>query len=331
MINSNIINQFELLIKQIKLDIDFSTGKQQLVHTYRLKSISTVLDIIKNFPKKITRSSQLENIKGVGTKSLQRIDEILKTGKLAEIVISPDLDNYLKIIDDLDNVIGIGRKKAYELFKKHNVQSITELKKLHKSGKIILPDNISKGLHYIGKIKENIPRSDIDSFLNILSDISFDIDPQLFITICGSYRRESKTSGDIDVIIVHPDVQSQDDIKSINYIELFVSILKKKHIIVDSLTSDDVYTKYMGICKLNGILRRIDIRYIPYESYYSAILYFTGSRNFNKKMRQIALSMGYKLNEYGLFDENNIRFNVNSEKDIFDLLGMEYLTPPQRL
>lgn len=329
--NSNIINQFELLIKQIQFDIDFSSGKQQLINTFRLKSITDVLQIIKKYPTKITKASELENIKGIGDKSIKRIDEILKTGKLKEIKISSDIDKYLKIIDELDDVIGIGRKKAYELFKKYDVKSIKDLQTKYKNGKIELPDNIIKGLKYMGKIHDKIPRTEIDSMIEILHKTAVKIDSQLFVTVCGSYRRETSTSGDIDVIIVHPSVKTLNDTKSINYIELFVKALKEKKFIIDSLTEDDVYTKYMGICKIkNGLLRRIDIRYMPYESYYSAILYFTGSKDFNKKMRLVAISMGYKLNEYGLFDENNNQFKIKSENDIFNLLGMEYLIPSKR-
>lgn len=330
--NNNIINQFELLVKQIQFDIDFSSGKQQTIHTFRLKSILNVIKILKKFPHKITKASQLEQIDGIGDRTISRIEEILKTGKLSEIKISADIDKYLKIIDELDDVIGIGRKKAYELFKKFNIKSIKDLQLKYKKGQIDLPDNIVKGLKYIGKIHDKIPRSEIDNMLTILYKVALKIDPQLFVTICGSYRRESPTSGDIDVIIVHPSVKSLNDTKKINYIKIFVNALKKKKFIIDSLTEDDVYTKYMGICKLNdGLLRRIDIRYMPYDSYYSAILYFTGSKDFNRKMRQIAITMGYKLNEYGLFDENGIPFPIKSEKDIFDLLGMEYLIPSKRL
>jgi len=331
--NSTIINQFELLTKQIQFDIDFSSGKQQIIHTFRLKSILNALKILKKYPKIITTKNlhELETIDGIGDKTIKRINEILKTGKLSEIKISSNIDKYLKIIDELDNVIGIGRKKAYELFKKYNIKSIKDLQTQFKNGKIELPPNIIKGLKYIDKIHDNIPRTEIDSMIEILHKTALSIDPQLFVTVCGSYRRELPTSGDIDVIIVHPSVKSLNDIKSTNYIELFVNKLKNKKFIIDSLTDDDVYTKYMGICKLkNGLLRRIDIRYIPYDSYYSAILYFTGSKDFNKKMRQIAITMDYKLNEYGLFDENGKQFKINSEKDIFDLLGMEYLKPSQR-
>jgi DNA polymerase/3'-5' exonuclease PolX len=112
-----------------------------------------------------------------------------------------------------------------------------------------------------------------------------------------------------------------------------VNNLLKKKFLVESFTDTSVHTKYMGlyIWKGNNNYRRIDIRYIPYESYYSATLYFTGSTNFNKKMRMVALSIGYTLNEYGLFDKNNKMFKVKSEKDIFDLLNMEYVRPELRL
>ena len=61
--------------------------------------------------------------------------------------------------------------------------------------------------------------------------------------------------------------------------------------------------KYFGICKYgkNGINRRIDIMYTSPQEYPFAILYFTGSSNFNKKMREHALELGYSMNEHGMY------------------------------
>ena len=84
----------------------------------------------------------------------------------------------------------------------------------------------------------------------------------------------------------------------------------------------------MGFCKSDKV-RRIDIRYVPYKSYYSALLYFTGSGEFNRNMRTVAISLGYKLNEYGLY-KNGKKIKVKSEKDIFNELGMEYVDPSKR-
>jgi DNA polymerase/3'-5' exonuclease PolX len=328
-----ILSQFKLLQKQIQFDIDYSDeSKKKIINMYRLKSIVKVIKQIEKYVGEIKSSNDLKNIEGVGKNSLKRIDEILKTGKLSEIKITEESEKYLKFINELEDVIGIGRKKAYELLKNHNIKSIAELKKKYDNGEIELPSNIIKGLMYVDKIKENIPRKDIEYLENILMDTALEIDTKLFGIVCGSYRRQKKTSNDIDIIIFHSDMKTKKDIDNNkkNYLEIYIAKLKEKKIIIDSLTSDFVKTKYMGICLLNGVLRRIDIRYIAYNSYYPAILYFTGSKDLNTKMRQIALTMDYTLNEYGLYDEKNNEIKINSEKDIFNKLGMEYLSPEKR-
>ncbi|KAL6052515.1 DNA polymerase [Balamuthia mandrillaris] len=81
--------------------------------------------------------------------------------------------------------------------------------------------------------------------------------------------------------------------------------------------------------------RRIDLRIVPYENYYCGLLYFTGSDFFNQQMRTICLERGFSLNEYAIFPvgetgEKGEPIEVHSEKDIFDIIGMEYKTPAQR-
>jgi DNA polymerase/3'-5' exonuclease PolX len=329
----NIISQFKLLQKQIQFDIDFSTKEDEKRHNmFRLKAIAKVIKQLEKYKQEINSSSQLKNIEGIGKKSLSRIDEILKKGKLSEIKITKNTEKYLKFIEDLEEVIGIGRKKAYELFKHYNIKSVAQLKEKYEKGEIELPGNIIKGLEYVDKIKDKIPHDDISELEEVLTDMTLEISPKLFGIVCGSYRRNKPTSNDIDFIIVHSDFRTKKDIENSkkNYLEIFITKLKEKNIIVDSLTSENVPTKYMGICNLKGILRRIDIRFMPFNSYYTAILYFTGSKDTNTKMRQIALSMDYTLNEYGLYDENDKEIPIASEKEVFDILGMEYLTPEQR-
>lgn len=331
--NKKIIEQFGLLRKQIQYDLDFGAGgKEQRKNMYRLAAIIKVMDILKKYDKEIKSADQLKNIKGIGIGSLERIDEILKKGKLSEIKIPKDIDKYLQMIDELEQVHGIGRKFAYELFKNHNITSIEDLRKAYDTGKIDLPDVVAKGLFYVDKIKGNIPREDIDELRETLIKTTLEIDPKLFGIVCGSYRRQKPTSNDIDFLIFHTNMVTMEQIEKskINYLEIFIKKLKGKKIIVDSLTSEYASTKYMGIATVNKVLRRIDIRMLPYSGYYPAILYFTGSKDTNRKMRLAALSMGYTLNEYGLFDENKKIIPVSSEKEIFEILGLEYLSPEKR-
>ena len=89
----------------------------------------------------------------------------------------------------------------------------------------------------------------------------------------------------------------------------------------------------MGFCKLNNksLARRIDMLFIDYKSYYSSILYFTGNKYFNLYVRQKLLQKKMSLNEYYLKNlvTNEIIY-LKSEKEIFDILEMNYLEPFER-
>jgi DNA polymerase beta len=334
MANLKIINEFYRLIKQIKYEIDLAKNKkEELTQSYRLLTIQKIIKILEKYPEKITSGEQLKDIDGIGKGTINRINEILKTGKLSEIKEEVIDQSYLIYLEELEDVYGIGHKTALELYNKYNVKSIKDLKKLYKTGLIELPPNIIKGLQYYGKIIENIPRLEIDKINNFLLETLKNIDKELFGIICGSYRRLKLTANDIDMLIVHPKLKTKKDVEKskINYLKVFIENLINNNFIVDSLTDINVKTKYMGLCKFeNNPIRRIDIRFIPYESYYYAMLYFTGSKDFNKKMRLVAINLGYTLNEYGLH-KNNKMLHANSEKEIFDYLGMEYVDPQYRI
>ena len=73
----------------------------------------------------------------------------------------------------------------------------------------------------------------------------------------------------------------------------------------------------------------MDIRFLPEESYGAALLYFTGSKDFNVMMRKKAIDKGYLLNEYALF-ENGEYIAVATEKEVFDKLEMKPVEPKNR-
>jgi DNA polymerase/3'-5' exonuclease PolX len=330
---SKILNEFKKLQEQIMFDIDNTSGKIKLINQYRLKSITTAIKSIEKYNKEKITINDFDNlilINGIGKGTIKRIKEIIDTGKLSEIKITKDDKIYLKMIEELEEIYGIGRITAYKLFKEYKIKSINELIQKVENGEILVSDNIKIGLKYVNKLDTNIPRKDIDDFKEYILDLLLKIDSKLFGTICGSYRRLKETSGDVDLVIIHTDYKNLNDKIKINYIDIFINQLIKNNIIIESLTKTDVKTKYMGIFKWNNSKpRRIDIRFIPYNSYYYAILYFTGSKDFNKNMRLNAIAQNYTLNEYGLYMDNKM-IKVNSEKEIFDILGMEYITPDKR-
>jgi DNA polymerase beta len=330
--NKKIINEFKKLEKQIKFQIKYDL-KNKINNIYRSKAISKVLEILENIKFEIKNVDQIINIKNIGKGTQARIDEILKTGKLAEIDEDIINENYHEYIKELENIFGIGEKKAFELFTKYNIKSIAELRQLYEDKKIVLPEMIITGLKYADKIERKIPRKEMDLLNNLLIEKLSKIDKQLFGIICGSYRRLKKTSNDIDFLIVHPKIITKKDLEKSNYLNLFIKKLLKEKYILDSLTGKDSVEKYMGIFRLSNKypIRRIDIRFLPYESYYYGLLYFTGNAEFNRKMRSLAKTLGYTLNEYGLYDEKGKFISANSEKEIFDNLGMEFVSPKNRI
>lgn len=342
-INKKIIDEFDLLIKDLQYKLNNNKIDKSKITQYRFKlqHFKKALQIIKLFPKKIKNGNDLKDIKGIGKGTIERIDEILDNNKLSEInrATISNIQKNSNLINELSKVINIGPKVASQLIKKYKIKSIEELKKKVNDGEIEVNDKIKIGLKYYGVFEVNIPRKEIDKYNELLQDILQEIHPNLIITIAGSYRRGKKISNDIDVLVTHKDIKNNKAYSKIkiNYLNELIKILKKKKIIVDDLTDTDNETKYMGFSKLpRRKIRRIDIRFVPFDYYYSALLYFTGSYELNTQMRQIAKKLNYKLNEYGLFkkksddtfSENPIK--IKSEKDIFKKLKLDYLEPTER-
>ena len=336
MLNENVIKEFERLVL-FKKSIEPSNVKEKNEKAFSLRQLLNVLIILKKYPEKITidNYNNMKEIDGIGAKTINRIKEILEKGYLEELAEFEDTNKELveknRILKELETVVGIGTKNALDLYNQ-GITSIKMLKQKIKKQEIEVSDKIILGLKYYGKYETDIPRKEIDSINKILSKI---IKKPYIYEICGSYRREKLTSGDIDILITIPDKKQASDI---NHLALIVEKLKenittnnKLPLIVDDITDKNYETKYMGFAKYkNKPVRRIDIRYVSYESYFSALVYFTGSAELNKQMRTLAKEKGLKLSEYGLFTKDDKMLKINSEEDVFKHLNMEYIEPKNR-
>jgi DNA polymerase/3'-5' exonuclease PolX len=334
--NSKLFLEFTTLIKMYEfLYTKVTDPKEKIAYKHKIISLRNSSKQIKAYKDEIKSGKELEELPGIGKGTIARIDEFLLNKKLAEVTnfcnsysdcstILAKTKKGSSIYEDLITVFGIGDKLAKKLIEKYSLKSIKELQKLVENKKIELPDNVLTGLKYFGKVKNAIPRSEITQIREYVYDIFEKLDPNLVFDICGSFRRKKSTSNDIDLLVTSYENKS-DNLKKI------VDELTKQKFIIESLSGEDSTTKFMGLCKYkNNEIRRLDIRYVDIESFFTAYLYFTGSYEFNERMRGIAKRQGYKLNEYGLFkQEKNIQ--IYSEKDVFDILGMKYLEPWERI
>ena len=342
-----IIDEFNTLIAKLNNDISVLKAKKEASKeekenakkeitaiNFKVRNFVKVISSLNAYPEnEITNSAQVKELPGIGKGTITRIDEILANGKLAEghQEIKNDDLNVAKIIDDLCSVTGIGPAKASELngigITLEKLLSEYENYKKNIQSPIInsMTHHQIIGLKYYHQFQKRIPRSIIQTIeLNLKSLLNkylklnnLNIN-KIELVICGSYRRGNKDSGDIDVLI-----------SNFQYIEFdlidFIKYLTDDGFIKDHLTEKGT-TKFMGVCD-DGY--RIDIRYIPKESFGTALMYFTGSKVFNTLVRTEALKLGYTLEEYGLYplddkkpkntkiNENNEN-NENVEKDIIE-------------
>ena len=234
-------------------------------------------------------------------------------------------------------------KKQWSLLdenKQRGIQSQELEKKLKQDTKCLYKLNISQllGLKYFYDMSQKIPRDEVEKIEIILKKLAQRLNPDINVCLCGSYRRGRARSGDIDCLITHPAIKTKEDLETAqtNILSKFVKILTDVNFIIDHLT-DYGKSKYMGFCMINylgrkiNIARRIDIKFIPYNSFGAAILYFTGSKNFNTLMRSFARTKGYMLNEYGLVRQSdNILISCPEEMDAFKILNYPYKNPEER-
>lgn len=305
-------NKLIFILKKIS-DYEKANGEAFKANSY-LKVISEI--------KKISDDSDLtesniRSIKGVGDSIYKKIDQILKTGTCS---MYEKLKNIVDPRDELLKVHGIGPKRANELIKL-GIQSINDLRN-HKE---YLNQKQKIGLQYFEELNQRIPHEEIKKHEVLLKKLLEKTDKNAELTIAGSYRRNKENSGDIDVLLKAENKETYNK---------FIKKLVNYSYLIEELALGN--KKYNGICKLgrNGIGRRIDIMYTKPDEYPFAILYFTGSGEFNQIMRKQVNDKGYTMNEYGIKysdSKEKVDHTFIVEKDIFDFLEMGYVEPWQRL
>jgi len=286
--NKEIINQLTLFAYYYSI-----LGDVYRERAYKL-AISSIKELNVEINLEYIKNHKIKNI----NKIKEKIIEWLNTKEIKELNVLKN-SKVVKAYSIFNKIMGVGPQHIKNWID-NKIYNLDDLKKAEKIGKISLTRIQSLGLKYYNDLNERIPRKEIEEIYNILK-IPNSI-------ILGSYRRESETSGDIDILTT----------TKIEHLNINNAVILIKGAVRMSF-----------IMKHAGKMRQVDILYSPKENYYFALLYFTGSWEFNEYMRSVAKSMGYKLNQVGLFDGNKM-INVSSEGDIFDILNIKYIEPKYR-
>jgi DNA polymerase beta len=291
---------------------------------WKARAYDKVLKQLKAMAGPVRTMDDISSIQGVGEKIHKKIEEIITTGSLQQVEKIDGKE--VNAVKDLSRVFGIGPIRAKEMYETHGIERAEDLHK-HVD---ILNDKQKMGLKYYQEFEKRIPRKEMEKHEKYILEQCAKIGGKAIIM--GSFRRGAISSGDIDVLLT---IEGDPE----NYMETFkqlVNSMKKDKYLVDDFASGS--KKYNGVCKMkrHQTHRRIDImysrmRYVPF-----ALLYFTGSQDFNIKLRSWALDMGYTLNEYGLKNTQGekrgqeVVGDWKTEEDVFEFFGLEYISPEKR-
>lgn len=294
--------------------------------TFQVRAYAKVIEQLKALPGPVLSFDDVKDLEGAGAKIKDKMKEIIETGSLkaaAEAKKEVNLDAF----EALQGIHGVGPVKAKELIAS-GIRSIAELRAALASDDSILNDVQKMGLKYYESSQERIPRAEMEEHeKRILADL----DASFQAVVVGSYRRGLADSGDIDVLMTLPSSMTEAKQK-----ELFVKTvdgLKQKGYIVDTLAQGP--KKFLGYVKVTPQAkpRRLDLLMSPPAEFAYAILYFTGSQNFNVAFRRHAQEKGYTINEHTMKPTKEgvpAVPEMRTEKDIFDFLGLEFVEPQDR-
>lgn len=278
--------------------------------------------------KDLWQEGKLDEIQGIGPSIAGHLDELFKKGKVRHF------EQVLKGLPEgmfsLLALPGFGPKKAYKLAKVLKLKSaktaITDLEKAAKKGKIAAITGFGEksqqdALESLksfkkGQLKENrinLPlasalATEIISYLKLCPQ-SLRIDP------LGSLRRQVATIGDIDIAVATQDPQE--------VIDWFIKYPRKQKLVEKGPTG-------ASLLLYNG--RRVDLRVQKPKAYGAMLQYFTGSKNHNVHLRELALKQGLSLSEYGIkkLGKNHKINEYKDEESFYQAVGLPFIPPELR-
>lgn len=267
----------------------------------------------------------LPKVEGIGKGTAERIAEFLETGQIADHqqLLDQVPDGLLGVMD----IPGLGPKTVAQLWHEAGVESIDDLKAKLDTGELEALkgfgkkkiQNIQKNLKFAESAGDRQRIGLAHALATLLVEDLEKLPGVEKIQYAGSLRRGKETIGDIDILVASPG--SAEEKRAI--FEAFVNHPAVADVIAHGETKASVRTRD----ETRGM--QVDLRVVEPESFGAALMYFTGSKEHNVKMRERAIARGYSLNEYSLSKDGE-PVAGETEEDVFKALGMAWVAPELR-
>ena len=301
------------------------------IRAYR-NAVRTVRGLTRPLSAMMDAGEDLTALPAIGKDMSAHIVELVQTGALTRLAeVSAEVPRSLVQLVKLD---GVGPKKAKKLWELLGVTTIDELEVALKAGRVESLDGF--GATSVAKILTSI--EDLRRYAGrfLISQVDELIGPLLAhmknapdverIEVAGSFRRRKETIGDVDLLM-------QAELPAPAVMEHFTAFGSVERVVSAGDTRGSVVLR-------SGL--EVDLRVIPGRSFGAALHYFTGSKEHNIAVRQIAQRQGLRVNEWGVFrmragvdpddvgKEDGERVAGETESSVFEVLGMGWVPPVLR-
>ncbi len=290
-------------------------------NTFRINSYRKAARVIGDLTEdieEIAKTQKLTDIPGIGKGTAEKIIEYINTGKMSKY------EEVKKGVSEetvgLMQIPGLGPKTVSLLSRELGIVGLRDLENALQAGKL-------KGLFGIGEKKiENIAKG-IELFKISQQRISIGLaypivkriiaelqrNPHMKdIQAAGSLRRMRETVGDIDILV--------SGAKGAEIVKAFANMRGVTQVLAAGDTRGSVRVE-------EGV--QVDVRVVCEDDFGSALQYFTGSKEHNIHLREIAKKKGFKINEYGIF-KGDKKVGGRFEQEIYRILGMDWIPPELR-
>ncbi len=310
---------------RIALILDLKGGE----NPFRIRAYERAAIVIQNLPKDLHAVYEeggikaLEDLPGVGEDLAQKIEEMLKTGSLQFLSnLEKKMPEGLLEIMEIE---GLGPKKTKQLYTKFKVQSIKELTKLAKSGKIEkLPgwgkksvENVLRGIEQRKLVKGRLPLPQAQGLAHEIIEALRKTKLCEKLEIAGSFRRCRENMGDLDFLATSREPGK--------VMDAFCTLPQVASITAKGETKSTVFLK-AGL--------DADLRVVPEEAYGAALLYFTGSKDHNVILRRLGIEKGLTISEYGVYKGTAKRKGAfvagRTEEEVYAAVGLPFIPPELR-
>jgi DNA polymerase (family 10) len=263
---------------------------------------------------------EILKIPNVGKSIAEKIQEFLRDGKIATL---EELRSQIPSgVREMTAVPGLGPKKAMVLYRDLGISNVDELRQAVEANRLAelkgfgarTEENIRRGI-------ERLPQLSGRALVSVAMDLAEYFVERLGrrkdverVDYAGSLRRMAETIGDLDLLVASED--------PVAVMEAFASVGMVERVLAKGESKSSILTR-------KGL--QVDLRVVPLEAWGAAMIYFTGSKAHNIRIREMAVRKGLKLNEYGLFRAKSGRLIVaRTEEEVYDRLGLPWIPPTLR-